>query len=320
MLKVLYKRTFFIYEERAYPCMTNQKDLIMKKLSKLLMACSCFTLFSLPVMAEEVVQKPAELRANFRRIGLELSSTKVSNAKEYENSPVTQLNADNQSLIKGVFDFVLEYDNADMRWDNSLFMNYGRTKIKGHEDGDVSETSENEDKILLTTDYAYKMWKYRDMDLGPFTSVAYQTEFTRNEDAPRMKVFRGKGGIKLFSGKIVKELYVAGVGEYDITYSDNVSKFAAETGWRLEHKLRDGVQVSTDGYFRKYFTYSQYIGTDLKYDLNLTARMDVDITETLTFGPYVSYRLAQSREAESHASNLMIGVSLSYKNLYQLFQ
>ena len=207
-----------------------------------------------------------------------------------------------------------------MRWDNSLFMNYGRTKIKGHKEGDVSETSENEDKILLTSDYAYKMWKVRDMDLGPFASVAYQTEFTRNEDAPRMKVFRGKSGLKLFSGKVIKELYVAGVGEYDITYSDHVSKFAAETGWRLEHELRDGVQLSTDGYFRKYLAYSQYVGTDLKYDLNLTARMDVDITETLTFGPYISYRLAQSREAKNHASNLMIGVSLAYKNLYQLFQ
>lgn len=294
----------------------------MKYFSTLLWSASLLSIcsFSFASFAEDTYQKPSELRANFRRIGLELSSTKVSNAKEYENSPVTQLNADNQSLIKGVFDFVLEYDNQDMRWDNSLFMNYGRTKIKGHEEGDVSETSENEDKILLTSDYAYKMWRVNGMDLGPFASIAYQTEFTRNEDAPRMKVFRGKSGLKLFSGKVIKELYVAGVGEYDITYSDHVSKFAAETGWRLEHQLREGVQLSTDGYFRKYFTYSQYIGTDLKYDLNLTARMDVDITETLTFGPYVSYRLAQSREAESHASNLMIGVSLAYKNLYQLFQ
>ena len=283
-------------------------------------ACGGLLIASSTAFGAEEYKSPSELRANFRRIGLELSSTKVSNAKEYQNSPVTQLNADNQSLIKGVFDFVLEYDNTDMRWDNSLFMNYGRTKIKGHEAGDVSETSENEDKILLTSDYAYKMWRVREMDLGPFASVAYQTEFTRNEDAPRMKVFRAKSGLKLFSGKVIKDLYVAGVGEYDITYSDHVSKFAAETGWRLEHQLREGVQLSIDGYFRKYFTYSQYVGTDLKYDLNLTARMDVDITETLTFGPYVSYRLAQSREAQSHASNLMIGVSLSYKNLYKLFQ
>lgn len=290
----------------------------MKKISAL--SFVAVGLLSVSAQAQENPLHQPEWRLNFRRVGLELSSTKVSNAKEYENSPVTQLNADNQSLIKGVFDAVLEYENDKYRWDNSVFLNYGRTKIKGHQEGDVSETSENEDKILLSTDYTYKTWKYRGMDLGPFANLAYQTEFTRNEDAPRMKVFRGKSGLKLLSGKVIEELYVAGVGEYDITYSDHVSKFALETGWRLGHVLREGVKLSTDGYFRKYLSYSQYIGTDLKYDLNLTARMDVDITDTLTFGPYISYRLAQSREASSHASNLMIGVSLSYKNLFQLFK
>ena len=291
---------------------------MLKKISALSLVVA--GLISVSAKAEENPLNQPEWRLNFRRVGLELSSTKVSNAKEYENSPVTQLNADNQSLIKGVFDGVLEYENDKYRWDNSIFLNYGRTKIKGHQEGDVSETSENEDKILLSTDYTYKTWKYRGMDLGPFASLAYQTEFTRNEDAPRMKVFRGKSGLKLLSGKVIEELYVAGVGEYDITYSDHVSKFALETGWRLGHVLREGVKFSTDGYFRKYLSYSKYIGTDLEYDLNLTARMDVDITDTLTFGPYISYRLAQSREASSHASNLMIGVSLSYKNLFHLFK
>ncbi len=291
---------------------------MLKKISALSLVVA--GLISVSANAEENPLNQPEWRLNFRRVGLELSSTKVSNAKEYENSPVTQLNADNQSLIKGVFDGVLEYETNKYRWDNSLFLNYGRTKIKGHQEGDVSETSENEDKILLSSDYTYKTWKYRGMDLGPFASLAYQTEFTRNEDAPRMKVFRGKSGLKLLSGKVIEELYVAGVGEYDITYSDHVSKFALETGWRLGHVLREGVKFSTDGYFRKYLSYSQYIGTDLEYDLNLTARMDVDITDTLTFGPYISYRLAQSREASSHASNLMIGVSLSYKNLFHLFK
>ena len=291
---------------------------MLKKISALSLVVAGF--ISVSANAEENPLNQPEWRLNLRRVGLELSSTKVSNAKEYENSPVTQLNADNQSLIKGVFDGVLEYENDKYRWDNSLFLNYGRTKIKGHQEGDVSETSENEDKILLSTDYTYKTWKYRGMDLGPFASLAYQTEFTRNEDAPRMKVFRGKSGLKLLSGKVIEELYVAGVGEYDITYSDHVSKFALETGWRLGHVLREGVKFSTDGYFRKYLSYSKYIGTDLEYDLNLTARMDVDITDTLTFGPYISYRLAQSREASSHASNLMIGVSLSYKNLFHLFK
>lgn len=265
-----------------------------------------------------VVHKPSELRGNMRRLGLELSTTEVSNPEEYENSPVSALSADSQTVIKGILDFVLEYDHEKMRWDNSVFLNYGKTKLKPH--NEVAETTENEDKILLTSDYTYKLFKVRNLDLGPFASIAYQTEFTRNEDAPRMKVFRGKAGAKLLSGKIIKELYVAGVGEYDITYSDEkTTKFALETGWRLEYDMREGVKVSTDGYFRKYLAYSQYVGTDLKYDLSLTARMDVNVTTNLTFGPYLSYRQAQSREAGKKGSNLMLGLSLAYKDLYQLW-
>jgi len=270
---------------------------------------------SLSAMAQEAV-KPTELRANFRRVGLELSETNVSHAKEYKNSPVTQLSADGQTLIKGIFDFVLEYDHPDMRWDNSLFMNYGKTKIKPA-DG-PTETNENEDKILLSSDYTYKLWKFNSLDLGPFASIAYQTEFTENEDAPRMKVFRGKTGAKLLSGKIIKELYVAAVGEYDMTYSEHVSKSAGEVGWRLEDDFREGVKLSTDGYFRRYLTYSQYVGTDLEYDLSLTARMDVNVTKTLTFGPYLSYRLAKAREARVTGSNFMIGLSFAYQDLFQM--
>lgn len=267
--------------------------------------------------AVSVVKSPV-WRANFRRLGLQVSSTEVDNAGEYQNSPVSALNSDSQTLIDGVFDFVLEHERENMRWDNSLFLNYGKTKIKPY--NQPTETTENEDEILLTSDYMYKLMKVRNMDFGPFASVEYQTEFTSNDGAPRMKVFRGKTGPKLFSGKIVKELYFAGVGEYDITYSDeHTTKFGLETGWRLEYDLREGVKMSTDGYFRKYLAYSDYIGTDLKYDLNLTARMDVDMTKNFTFGPYISYRQGKSREAQKKGSNLMIGVSLAYKELFHLF-
>ena len=101
---------------------------------------------------------PSTLKANLRRAALEVSSVNVSNAKAYENSPITELSADSQTLIKGVFDFVVEYNQEKLRWNNGLFMEYGKTKIKPA--GEPTETNENSDKILLFTDYAYKAYKY----------------------------------------------------------------------------------------------------------------------------------------------------------------
>lgn len=286
---------------------------------KLLLASAAALLLSTPAIAEEIqetTQTPSTLKANFRRIGLELSSTDVSHAKEYENSPVSELSSDSQTVVKGIFDFALEYNQDNLRWNNSLFMEYAKTKLKPA-DGPSSE-NEDADKILLSSEYAHKMWRVSDLDLGPMLNAEYQTEFTKNNDAPRQKILRGKAGIMLFNGEIIKDLYIAGVGEYDMTYSQNVSKTAGEIGWRLEYDLREGVKLSTNGYYRDYFSYSNYIGTDLKYDLNVKARMDVAVWGNFALGPYISYRQAKSREASVSGSNFQVGLSFSYNNLFDL--
>lgn len=51
--------------------------------------------------AEEKSGK-SDLRANFRRVALEMSSTEVKNADLYVDSPNSQLSADSKTMIKGV--------------------------------------------------------------------------------------------------------------------------------------------------------------------------------------------------------------------------
>ena len=144
--------------------------------------------------------------------------------------------------------------------------------------------------------------------------VSYETEFEPTNDTnDRLKVLRAFGGLSLFDSPIVKTLYVAGVYEYDFTYGhDQVSKLAAELGWRLEYDVREGVKLSTDGYYREYLDYSRYVGTDLERDLSLTARMDTNLWGAFTMGPYVQYRLAKARDAEHYGSNLILGISVNY--------
>lgn len=73
-------------------------------------------------------EEPATLKADFRRVGLELSSTNVTHSREYQNSPVTQLSTDGQTVVKGVFDFLLEY-NRDKRRNKSQT----RRRTRGNE-------------------------------------------------------------------------------------------------------------------------------------------------------------------------------------------
>ena len=190
----------------------------------------------------------SELYLNIRRIGLDLSKTDVHNAGDYQNSPVTALRADDQEFIKGVWDTALEYKAGDLNWDNSLFMEYGKTAL--HPYNGPSVVNENADKILLSSDLAWARWHIgEDLKFGPLVRAAYQTEFKANPGAERMNVVRVNAGLSLFDHPIIKSLYVTGLYEYDFTYTDEpVNKSAVEGGWRLEYEIRDGVKFSTNGY------------------------------------------------------------------------
>ena len=251
---------------------------------------------------------------NVRRIGLDWTKTDMKNAAEYQNSSVAALKASDQQNIKGVFDVALEYGFDRFKWDNSLFMEYGKQTITNL-DGEKT-VDESADKILLSSDMAYACWDFDSFKLGPIVRGQYETEFAGN---PRRNVLRPNAGFALFDHDIIKSLYVVGVYEYDFTYSDEkVSKAAAEAGWRVDYKLREGVKFSSDGYYRKYLSYSQYVPEDLSYDFLAVARLDTNVWGDLTMGPYVKYRRAHSRSAIDYASNTSIGISFSYIHNFDL--
>lgn len=262
--------------------------------------------------ADDVVAADkASLTLAVRRIGLEWSRTDVKNAAEYQNSPISALKADSQDFIKGVFDTALEYSKNRFQWDNSLFMEYGETKIKPYDE--PATVSENADDILLSSDLSYACWEFSGFKLGPTVRGAYDTEFKTSGDTPRQNLVRASAGISLFDNIVVKSLYLTGVYEYDFTYSDyQISKSAAELGWRLEYEIRDGVKLSSNGYYREYLGYSRFEKTDLERDLSAVLRLDTNLWGDLTMGPYVQYRRARARGADVYGSNFIMGISFNY--------
>lgn len=287
----------------------------MKKISVAL----CAAAMPFAVFASDIDLEGKELILNIRRIGLDISKTSVRHSDEYYNSPISALSADDQEFIKGVFDTALEYTHGRFNWDNSLFMEYGRTEVKPYDE--PKTVNESADKILLSSNLNYACWDYDSFKLGPMARAAYETEFVpANDTDNRLKVLRGMAGFAVFDSPIIKDLHIAGVYEYDFTYGHaQVSKLAAEVGWRLEYDMREGVKLSTDGYYREYLDYSQYVGTDLERDLSVVARMDTKLWGDFALGPYVQYRRAKARAAESYGSNFIIGLSFSYITKFGLY-
>ena len=253
----------------------------------------------------------AKLTLAVRRIGLEWSQTDVKNAAEYQESSISALKADSQTFIKGVFDTALEYTKNRFQWDNGLFMEYGETKLKPYDE--KSTSNENADDILLSSNLSYACWEFSGFKFGPTVRAAYDTEFKTADETPRQQVVRGNAGISLFDNAVVKSLYLTGVYEYDFTdASEKTSKLAAELGWRLEYQIREGVKLSSNGYYREYLSYSQFVPTDLERDLSAVLRLDTNLWGDLTMGPYVQYRRARARGVDVYGSNFIMGISFNY--------
>ena len=262
-------------------------------------------------LADDAVADKGKLTLAVRRIGLEWSQTDVKNADVYEDSPVSALKADSQTFIKAVFDTALEYSKNRFQWDNSLFMEYGETKLKPVDEPET--VSENADDILLSSNLSYACWEFSGFKFGPTVRAAYDTEFKTADGTPRQNILRTNAGISLFDNEIVKSLYLTGVYEYDFTYAgEQTSKLAAEIGWRLEYQIREGVKLSSNGYYREYLSYSEFVPTDLERDLSAVLRLDTNLWGDLTMGPYVQYRRARARGVDVYGSNFIMGISFNY--------
>lgn len=247
---------------------------------------------------------------NIRRIGLEWNKTQIKHAAEYKDSPESAFTATSQELIKGIFDTALEYAKDRLSWDNSLFMEYGKTTLRPYDD--EKTVDESADKILYSSDLSYACWEWNGLKFGPTARAQYETEFVGH---PHRNVLRPNLGLALFDHEIIKNLYITGVYEYDFTYSEHkVSKFATEAGWRLEYPVRDGVKFTTDGYYREYLAYSEYVPTDFERDFNSVVRLDTNLWGNFTMGPYFRYRRAKARGAEHYGSNTSLGISFNYIN------
>lgn len=280
----------------------------MNKSKITIFAAAGLTAFSFVTAPAQAEEDNYGWTAELKKAGVEISSTEVKNSREYRDSPNSELSGDSETVTKGIFDFSLINQQEKYKWDNNLFAEYGKTKLKPKDGPNVE--NETADKILLSTDYARKTWQYMDTDIGPFVNLAYQTEFKPNDDAPRTKIVRGMTGIKVFDGTYIKSLYAATVGEYDFTYSsDKTTKFAYELGLKAEYPIREGVNFNLDTYFRDYVAYSSYNARDFEYEYSLKSDILVDVYKGLSIGPYIQYFQAKDRGSRHNGSSTIIGVT-----------
>lgn len=252
------------------------------------------------------------------RLSLDITSNEVRSAKEYKDFPDARLNSDSETSFTGNLHALADYYAPKWLWSNSLALDYGRTRIRPVVGNTL--TNENADQILFTTGYTQRLWQVENwlggFEAGPFGSVGYETEFTDETDSPRRKIYRGMLGIKIFDGKYLKDFYVSAVGEADHTYSPSSQKLAWEVGTKLKTTLREGVEASLSAWFRDYVHESHRYPTDVDYELEAEARLDVKLYDNLSIAPFISFYTAQGKYVAPRGTNVYVGVSLSFSHIF----
>ena len=257
---------------------------------------------------------PAGWQMDLKRVSLNLTTTQVKNADVYANFSDSRLNADSQNVIQGFSNFEAAYSVPKYLWSNDLLAEYGKTTIKPKQ-GEETKT-ESADRIVFTSDIAYKIWKVENFfggfDAGPMANVSYETEFTSQDDVPLRKLLRGRLGAKAFEGKYLKSLYAAMVFEEDFTYPEKSANTAWEAGIKIEQPMREGVKASYGLLFRDYLSHSETLPTNLDYVLEANARMDVLVYKNLSIAPFINYYIAQGKYTDCLGQNVYLGVSFSF--------
>ena len=276
------------------------------------------TIFAVIALAAFAQDGKQGWQVELKKLAFDFTSTEVKNAQEYQNFSDARLTSDSQTALRGSLDSIADYHAQHYLWTNELTMDYGRTKIRPVNGERL--TNENADKILLTTGYTRRLWHVDDFlggfEAGPFATLGYETEFTKPDHAPRTRILRAKAGAKLFEGKYIKSLYAAVVGERDFTYHPYSSKLAWETGFKLELPVREGVNFKWDALLRDYLDASEKNPTDLDWEFETNARLDVQVYKNLFVAPFISYYTAKGKYVGPRGENVYIGVSLSFSHIF----
>jgi len=287
----------------------------MNKIKAILLCAGLLVVLTADLQAQNT-KRGWEL--DLKKASLDLSSTEVKNAKEYQDFPNAKLTSDSETLVKGHLHLNGNYFARNFVWGNELLLDYGKTTLKPV-DGERT-TNETSDSILFTSSYTHRLWKAENalggFEAGPFASLSYQTEFNSQGESPLKKVLRAAAGVKVFEGTYIKNFQLAAFAEDDFTYDPSSENYGWEALLRVEQPIREGVKGVYSGMFRNYLYRSRKEATDIDYEAGVDARLDVAVMKEISIAPFIQYYTAQARAFGKRGQNLQIGISFGFSHTF----
>ena len=248
----------------------------------------------------------------FDYISLDFTSTSITNQKDYKGFGNSRLKGNSQIVAEGAIFFHTNYYAKNFVVFNTIFGEYGRNIISPINDEKIDNTTR--DRIILSTDYTQKVWSFDNfmggVDMGPYVQLSYQTQFVKIEN--RTQIARFGGGFKIFDGEYFKNLYISLFGEQDFTHTKPVQRLGANMGMKLQYAFNDNAKLVNQINYKHYFL-DNYDGKyNPEFEVELDIRVETAIFKHFSVAPFLNLYVLKGQNIDKPASNLMVGVSLSY--------
>ncbi len=253
----------------------------------------------------------------FDNISLNFSSTSINNQENYQNFSNTNFQGNSQILAEGKLFFHSNFYAQKFVIFNLIFAEYGRNIIKPKNAPKIDNTTL--DRIFISTDYTQKIWNFDTLggfDMGPFIQLSYQTQFMSPPTRDRTKILNLNPGLKLFDGKYLKSLNFSIFGEENFTYSSPTQSIGFNLFMQAQYPFNEHVKWLSTLNFKQYFFNNYPRNFSPQSEFEFHNKIETSLIRHLFIAPYISFYLLKGQYFKTPATNLIIGISLSYKQTY----
>lgn len=273
-------------------------------------------------MAEGATPERPVWRLHLRELSAQFSNTQLHNEGPFNQVKDARIQAISQVQGQGTARLFSEFYWQRWRWDAGTSARYGKVILKPR--GAPAFENKTQDQFLLETELRHQTWRFErgsfGYSAGPFLNVSYDTEFTPpvTPGIPIRRFFSLKPGLKVFEGVGLKDLHVAAVAQTDYSTPQKRTEYGFETGLEWQSSLpKSKATLQTKATYLQFAPNRLDTLSDLRRQLELSAKLNVPVVGNLRLSPFVDFYLFDSKLLAERGYNLVFGVSLEFSQLWK---
>jgi hypothetical protein len=259
-------------------------------------------------------------RVNFRDVGLNIQNTKVVRDDAFNSVPNSRIQGFDELLIGGAFKADAEYVRKTYRWNNTVELEYARSRLRPRNAPAVTNTTAN--RIFASTtgtrragvirqEWFAKQW-------GPSLGLQYDSQFEAAPGLKRKQIYSVLPGLSFLDGTWIRRFEIAGNIKRDLSREPPNTQSGLFTKLILSHDVGPGpVRVQGELWGNYFFRTNQDTAQDLLYEGDANLKLRVPIRKHLSIAPFVDFYWFGLKTVKVWGYSAMMGVQIGFSRLWK---